>query len=474
MLSNNSQKIKVLSYNVMWEAMTGRVEHCQNGDCLRNVSNFVKNNAPYDFLLIQEASNWKTIIGHLDMKYIVDKIGPEEIITLWDKYTYELDDENYYLFGRLALIQTDNRPIQILFFKQNICLINLHADHDFSVGKFDQCVKNMISGFDLTIQEEFLQKIKTYDIIMGGDFNNDLVRSTTFFVDPYFNIQGGRNLYGKTLNKTCCGLFEERNGRIFDHILFTIQGGKTKIGLPVKPASDHYPIISFLPKPASRNIGFDFDGVIHSDVGFPDPYLQRHPKNMQGSFTPFNKIIQRIKLEHKFGNKIWIITARSNNSYNIIKSHLELYHMSHLISGVKFSDGRDKFTILNELDINAFYDDSCCRINELYPKLGKGSLRQLYLVYPEFNTWKMIHRRNETCRDLSAYIDTYIQNIRILLSQNNHRFNNPVISEKLRVIKSSVENSNISLEKLQKMQLDVIGEIMRDISGLKRNYNNFN
>ena len=56
-----------------------------------------------------------------------------------------------------------------------------------------------------------------------------------------------------------------------------------------------------------RNVGFDFDGVIHTEVTKADKYGQRHPICFNNPKTKFDKIIKLINLYHKNNYNIYII-----------------------------------------------------------------------------------------------------------------------------------------------------------------------
>ena len=67
--------MKVLTYNVSWQSMTGldsNWEFCNNtknknddrhySHCIINVANMIDNYCPFDFIALQEASNYKILI----------------------------------------------------------------------------------------------------------------------------------------------------------------------------------------------------------------------------------------------------------------------------------------------------------------------------------------------------------------------------------------------------------------------------
>jgi len=138
-----NSKIKVLSYNVSHFAMQGtnnnpKIKQCtmEPGQsyttCLKNVAAFIEANGPYDFVGLQDATNWNQLIKlsptRLDnMKYVHNNPSNKgsNQVTFYDSSKYTLDKD-------IAIIKTfmssQRKPLTILFFNNNLCVINLHAD----------------------------------------------------------------------------------------------------------------------------------------------------------------------------------------------------------------------------------------------------------------------------------------------------------------------------------------------------------
>lgn len=145
-----------------------------------------------------------------------------------------------------------------------------------------------------------------------------------------------------------------------------------------------------------KNIGFDFDGVIHMDVTETDNYGQRHPSC--GLYripkTPFNKIIDLIKIYHNNGYNIYIITSRSSKSKKIVIDTLNKFNLNNIIKehNIYFTGDThngDKTYILERLNISEFYDDSIIHFKAIYNEKSKNNLKNLkrfYLTVPEKNT----------------------------------------------------------------------------------------
>jgi hypothetical protein len=138
------------------------------------------------------------------------------------------------------------------------------------------------------------------------------------------------------------------------------------------------------------NVAFDFDGVIHKDVGKTDGNGNRHPTIPfnQISSNPFMEIIKLIKIYRSVDANIYILTARSSNYKNLIKKTLILYSIP--IDKNKIicagDTGGDKIQYLEMLNINHFYDDSIYHFKKIIHEKHKNklqNLRRLYLTIPE-------------------------------------------------------------------------------------------
>jgi hypothetical protein len=143
------------------------------------------------------------------------------------------------------------------------------------------------------------------------------------------------------------------------------------------------------------NVGFDFDGVIHTDVTPADIHGQRHPNISFHDVpsTPFYKIINLIKLYHEYNYNIYIITARSSRSKQIIKKTLDVFGISQYIPEQNIittgdSHNGDKTYILDKLNIIDFYDDSIKIFNSILHAKKNNRLNNLhncYMTLPEKN-----------------------------------------------------------------------------------------
>jgi acid phosphatase class B len=142
-----------------------------------------------------------------------------------------------------------------------------------------------------------------------------------------------------------------------------------------------------------KNIGFDFDGVIHIDVTETDKFGQRHPNC--GLYripkTPFDKIINLIKVYHINAYNIYIITSRSSKSKKIVLDTLDKFNLNNIIKeeNIYFTGdiyNGDKTIILEKLNISEFYDDSIIHLKAVCNEKNNNKLKYLkkfYLTIPE-------------------------------------------------------------------------------------------
>lgn len=222
--------IKIFSYNVSWESMTGkksswrfcnttnRHSNRNNHVCIQNVAHIIDENCKTcDFITLQEAANYKDIIDNSKilkkMDYLVHKSGPEYMITFWDK-EYTLDK---YYHGEFE----SGRPYQILMFS-NMCIVNIHMGH-YDLKKLKSQLNKIVKG---------INKKYKYRIIISGDFNYDITGHSIVLDNIKFKIN-------KRKFNTCCNPY---NTRQFDHI---IDSKHTPIIKPIYTelmASDHVPI----------------------------------------------------------------------------------------------------------------------------------------------------------------------------------------------------------------------------------------
>jgi hypothetical protein len=140
------------------------------------------------------------------------------------------------------------------------------------------------------------------------------------------------------------------------------------------------------------NVAFDFDGVIHKDVGKTDKTGNRHPTIPfnEISKNPFEKIIELIRIYKQANSHIYILTARPSLYRDLIIKSLDLYKIPIERNDIICAGdtGGDKISYLDRLNINHFYDDSIYhfrRINEAKKQHKLKSLKKLYLTLPEQN-----------------------------------------------------------------------------------------
>ncbi len=144
-----------------------------------------------------------------------------------------------------------------------------------------------------------------------------------------------------------------------------------------------------------KNVAFDFDGVIHVDVSPTTKSGNRHPtfpRHLTAAPNKFKKIIKLIHKYHEHNYNVYIVTARSSHSKDMIKQTLFKYGVSHIIpdhhlyfTGDLHESG-DKVSTLEHLNIRDFYDDSISHFVSIYNAKKQNQLQNLkncYLTKPE-------------------------------------------------------------------------------------------
>lgn len=276
-------QIKILSYNVLYKATlrNSKLSQCKNNKCLDNLISFIDDNSPFDIIALQEITEFgqNYIIKNSkylnkNMKYIkipYFSANREGQITFYNKNKFKLKSNGINI---IKTYYSSGRPITIIFFENNLCFINNHAGHghnkfklnntpttDYNFNNIFHYIKNnnkyyvnffmgdngnkQVKKITNSQYNNIVNSLKTYNIIIAGDFNhkNPIGKKR-------FNIFD-RKFYGINKNITCClsdKTLKGKHTKTADHILSTFPNGKynkisnddiTKYGL----ISDHLPII---------------------------------------------------------------------------------------------------------------------------------------------------------------------------------------------------------------------------------------
>jgi hypothetical protein len=248
--SDNVQpsKLKILTYNVSWQSTSG-TQHgwplCNNdtdetnerhfSKCVTHIVNIIDSNGPYDFVCLQEITNFDFIIKKSKtlplMKYSMHKSGPEQIVTFWDKKFHLVENYN----GEFK----PGRPYQITIFKENICLINLHLPHSNKI---------MLKKYLEHMFQSVNPNLKNYRFVMAGDFNyvlNDPNPKIGFL--PTMSLVNTKFYISPTQIQTCCVPPFNTYKLQFDHVVDSFDVPMLVSSPTVNyPASDHLPILAIL------------------------------------------------------------------------------------------------------------------------------------------------------------------------------------------------------------------------------------
>lgn len=225
--------IKIMSYNVCWEALEAAIGNidmtrCKAGGknkCLLNIGIIINNKLEknYDFICLQEVNEkqWKELSKGLSLdnySVIKHEIEPAGIITLYNKKHKLIKS----IGGSLIDTKLDKRPFLVSKF-DNITVINLHMPHIKQEKAFEILKEN----------------IKSYKYIICGDFNNN---------NPYKYLSKFVNKEPKII-KTCCDAENKTYKLSYDHIFISPDAKYIKYRTlqkkeKTKYMSDHLPVFA--------------------------------------------------------------------------------------------------------------------------------------------------------------------------------------------------------------------------------------
>jgi endonuclease/exonuclease/phosphatase family metal-dependent hydrolase len=237
--------LKVLSYNISWESMSGAKKDwalCSNNDnpnnpkhssvCVSNIAKVINNN-PTDFIILQEATDYNKLLDECPilnkMKYKVHKSGLDVVITFWDA-KYKMVDSLEGEFEK-------GRPWLAIMFNNGLCFINVHFGHYDSIEEYKK-LENVIKIITARMSTS---KTKINRFIIAGDFNYDIKDFGNN--KGIINLDGNRFYHHPKHMLTCC----VSRRRHYDHVIDTF-GMPIDIFIPNVEymASDHKPIIAIL------------------------------------------------------------------------------------------------------------------------------------------------------------------------------------------------------------------------------------
>jgi hypothetical protein len=248
--TKTEQPIRIFSYNISWESMTGKKPHwelCTNNTdkkhpkhfsvCVGNIAQVIEENDT-DFVCLQEATDFYKLINNSprlkSMKFKEHNSGLDDMVTFW-KPEYKL---LYTIVGEFE----KGRPWLATVFKDGLCLINVHFGHysdSDELALLDLMVKTVEKG---------MQKMRTVvkRVIISGDFNFNIKDFGTKEFDNKKNeIKINNRIFYHNPKHilTCC----IRRRRHYDHVIDSF-GVPKDIYIPDVHymSSDHKPIVAVL------------------------------------------------------------------------------------------------------------------------------------------------------------------------------------------------------------------------------------
>jgi len=324
--ANSADKIKVISYNISWGSMSGNINDVTASKlakicgertkphkipeptiCLINVREFLDTEytkGSLDFIALQEALNWETIINEStnlkQMGYVHHKVQINhpiyaELCTLYNHTKFKLLGVFYgdIIQDTLGIQKRDARPYHMLFLQKksntkNYIFINFHNGHNIDkdtlekrfefnegiIGNFKDFSNHSDTEFkdienDKIYKQGYIDPIiKKYNfnndtnIIMAGDTNDQGTKIFWKGIKPFSNsnIPNLENIVVNTKNiqppQTCCidGIRKKNNKGPYYGDYIMISDGLDYIESNYvpdddafyndKPASDHLPVMA--------------------------------------------------------------------------------------------------------------------------------------------------------------------------------------------------------------------------------------
>lgn len=147
------------------------------------------------------------------------------------------------------------------------------------------------------------------------------------------------------------------------------------------------PIVQPAANQSTKQIGYDFDGVIHKSVQFDDKGQGRPIDRNSGDNECFAEIIELIKVSHKLGYKQYVVTNRKADTSPYVRMQLEKCFGKALgltifpDTSIHFVKG-DKSPTIRALMLDEFYDDSPIKIAEISQQVP--TFKQGFTLYQTF------------------------------------------------------------------------------------------
>lgn len=307
-----NENIKVMTYNVCWEALEGMngnidMEHCKTGGrnlCMENIGNIISTyGVDSDFIALQEIKDvptqWQMLKNHIsilgNMMVHVTRVSylNQGLITLSNAGLITLYNKNKFRYIKhIEKELTSGRPYVIILFQNKldnsyIVFINLHYPHGDSgwIDFIGRNIKNLREAEDWS----------DYKVIMCGDFNTN----TPVDYNKFLGTIGMKNMLTRDLSKepgTCCmppfGSHSAKFDHIFSNFSAPIQYTTIDPALHGKFKSDHLPIIAEFSIP-NNDMNVILAKTNGTSVTYDEPYnniiKMAHKKNQSIDFIYNNE-----------------------------------------------------------------------------------------------------------------------------------------------------------------------------------------
>ena len=274
-------KMLVLSYNICWQCMTNTpkgsaptlgaectctathadANGCARTICAEHMARLIEGTpadygvANYDFVALQEASNWQALedaapntLGKLKAQAYKVEGGPEWSVVFWDGARYALthhfggDSGHGYAF-------------QVLIFElARTVFVNVHNCHSHQECSLSTLEEALSATLLDNLGPDELKALRGYRLIVAGDFNRaaDLDPEGQMSIAPLGPAGIATRVALQSPPITCCSQATPWKGRRSGDFIFdsrSVASPEIPRSYDVEvPRSDHLPVVALVPR----------------------------------------------------------------------------------------------------------------------------------------------------------------------------------------------------------------------------------
>lgn len=244
-----ADNIKIMTYNLCWENLSGIKDKVLNTNCImnkvmnkdvnlckNNIEGIINDNGPFDFIGLQEASenhfgeNIIFLANNNNYKFIYNNNNNGGMYTLYNNKKYILISYIIYYFD-----DNRGRPWISSIFKnictnKKICVINVHCGHYRDYSELSKRID------EIQVPKDYEENTR---IIMLGDFNNFKykVNKITWDNKQLYELFSYETFVLKKGTGYIDHIFDSENKIIYNKSI------TPNDDIRIKDASDHLPLV---------------------------------------------------------------------------------------------------------------------------------------------------------------------------------------------------------------------------------------